>query len=35
VARAIGEMEKDGLIRAEGKNISITDRKGLADLTVD
>lgn len=35
VARAIGEMEKDGLIRAEGKNITITDRKGLADLTRD
>jgi len=35
VARAIGEMEKDGLITADGKNITITDRKGLADLTVD
>jgi CRP-like cAMP-binding protein len=35
VARAIGEMEKDGLIKAEGKNITITDRKGLADLTLD
>jgi len=35
VARAIGEMEKEGLIRAEGKNITITDRRGLAELTVD
>jgi CRP-like cAMP-binding protein len=35
VARAIGEMEKDGLIRAEGKNITIINRKGLTDLTVD
>jgi CRP-like cAMP-binding protein len=35
VARAIGEMEKDGLIRADGKNITITNRKGLADLTID
>jgi CRP-like cAMP-binding protein len=35
VARAIGEMEKDGLIVAEGKNISIVDLKKLADLTRD
>jgi CRP-like cAMP-binding protein len=35
VARAIGEMEKDGLIAAKGKNITITDRKGLAGLTID
>jgi CRP/FNR family transcriptional regulator, dissimilatory nitrate respiration regulator len=35
VARAIGEMEKDGYIVAEGKNIVITNRKGLAGLTLD
>jgi CRP-like cAMP-binding protein len=35
VARAIGEMEKEGLITAKGKNITIIDRKGLADLTID
>jgi len=35
VARALGEMERDGLITAEGKKITITDRKGLACLTLD
>jgi CRP-like cAMP-binding protein len=35
IARAIGEMEKDGLITAEGKNIVITNRQGLTGLTVD
>jgi CRP/FNR family transcriptional regulator, dissimilatory nitrate respiration regulator len=35
VARALGEMERDGFIEAESKNITITDRKGLAGLTKD
>jgi CRP/FNR family transcriptional regulator, dissimilatory nitrate respiration regulator len=35
IARAIGEMEKDGLIKAEGKNIVIINRKDLAGLTKD
>lgn len=35
VARAIGDLEEDGLIQAKGKNIKILDKKGLADLTID
>lgn len=35
VARAIGDLEEDGLIQAKGKNIKILDRKGLSDLTID
>ena len=35
VARALGEMEEDGLIEAKGKNIIIIDRKRLAGLTSD
>jgi CRP-like cAMP-binding protein len=35
VARALGEMEEEGLIEARGKNISITDRDRLALLTAD
>jgi CRP-like cAMP-binding protein len=35
VARALGEMEREKLITAEGKNIKITDMKGLAGLTND
>jgi CRP-like cAMP-binding protein len=35
VARALGEMEREGLIRAEGKDITIINRKGLTDLTID
>jgi len=35
VARALGEMEEDGLIEAKGKNIIIIDRKRLAGLTND
>jgi CRP-like cAMP-binding protein len=35
VARAIGELEDEGYIEAKGKIIKITDRKGLADLTID
>ncbi len=35
VARALGELEDEGLITARGKMITITDKKGLADLTMD
>ena len=35
VARALGEIEKMGLIEASGKNINILDRKKLADLLND
>jgi CRP/FNR family transcriptional regulator, dissimilatory nitrate respiration regulator len=35
VARALGELETDGYIEAKGKKIIITDKDGLADLTVD
>ena len=35
VARALGEMETEGYIEAKGKKIKITDKDGLADLTVD
>ena len=35
VARAIGDLEKEGYIEAKGKNINIIDKEGLADLTVD
>jgi CRP-like cAMP-binding protein len=35
VARAIGDLEEDGLIQAKGKNIKILDKKRLADLTID
>ena len=35
VARALGEMEEDGLILARGKIITIIDRKRLAGLTSD
>jgi CRP-like cAMP-binding protein len=33
VARAIGDMEENGLIKAEGKLIKILNRKGLVGLT--
>jgi CRP-like cAMP-binding protein len=35
VARALGDLEDEGFISARGKIITITDRKGLADLTID
>jgi CRP-like cAMP-binding protein len=35
VSRALGELEEDGLIIAEGKNIQILNREGLGNLTVD
>ncbi|MCJ7447072.1 MAG: Crp/Fnr family transcriptional regulator [Bacteroidales bacterium] len=35
VARALGEMEDEGLIEARGKNIKILDKAGLAKLTAD
>ena len=34
VARAIGDMEEEGLIEAKGKNILILDRERLAGLTL-
>jgi CRP/FNR family transcriptional regulator, dissimilatory nitrate respiration regulator len=33
IARAIGEMEEEGMIRAAGKVITITDRAKLSELT--
>lgn len=35
VARALGEMEQDGIISANAKNIRIIDRKKLSALTAD
>jgi CRP/FNR family transcriptional regulator, dissimilatory nitrate respiration regulator len=35
VARAIGDLEEEGLIQAKGKRIRILNKKGLADLTID
>jgi CRP-like cAMP-binding protein len=35
VARAIGDMEEEGLIEAKGKNIRIIDRQRLVELTAD
>jgi len=35
VARAIHELEEDGLIIANRKNIKILDKKGLSDLIID
>jgi CRP-like cAMP-binding protein len=35
VARALGEIEDEGLIEARGKNIKILDRAGLVMLTAD
>jgi CRP-like cAMP-binding protein len=35
VARALGELEDDGLIEANGKNIRIINKKSLADLTME
>ncbi len=35
VARAIGEMESEGLIEAKGKKIRILDRDRMAGLTID
>lgn len=35
VARALGEMEDEGYLIAQGKNIRLIDKEGLADLTVD
>lgn len=35
VARALGELEADGFIRTERKEITILNRKGLSDLTID
>jgi CRP/FNR family transcriptional regulator, dissimilatory nitrate respiration regulator len=35
IARSISELEEDGYIIANGKNIKIINRKGLADLTTD
>jgi CRP-like cAMP-binding protein len=35
VARALGDLEEEGLIEAKGKNIKILNKKGLADLTIE
>jgi len=35
VARALGDLEEDGYIKAKSKNITIIDKKGLAGLTID
>jgi CRP/FNR family transcriptional regulator, dissimilatory nitrate respiration regulator len=35
IARAIGEMEVEGLIEANGKNIKILDKSGLSVLTIE
>ena len=35
VARALGDMEEEGLIEANGKNIKILDRQKLVKLTAD
>jgi CRP/FNR family transcriptional regulator, dissimilatory nitrate respiration regulator len=35
VARALGELEVEGYLVAKGKIIKITDKEGLADLTID
>jgi CRP/FNR family transcriptional regulator, dissimilatory nitrate respiration regulator len=35
VARALGELEEEGLIEAKGKIIKILDKKGLSDLILD
>jgi CRP-like cAMP-binding protein len=35
VARALAELETQGLIEAKGKNIRIKDKEGLGDLTID
>ncbi len=35
VARALGEMEQEGLIAAKGKNIRILNRKKLSALTAE
>jgi CRP-like cAMP-binding protein len=35
VARALGEMEDEGLLVAKGKNIRILNRERLAGLTID
>lgn len=35
VARALGDLEDEGLIEARGKNIRIINRKGMADLTME
>ncbi len=35
VARALGEMEEEGMIQAKGKNITIINRERLALLTAD
>lgn len=35
IARALGEMESDGLIEAKGKEIKIIDRPGLSALITD
>lgn len=35
VARALGELEEEGLIEAKGKNIRVIDKGGLTNLTVD
>jgi len=35
VARALGEMEEQGLIEAKGKTIKIIHKKGLSDLVID
>lgn len=35
VARALGDLEKEGFIEAKGKQIKIIDKEGLADLTFE
>jgi hypothetical protein len=35
IARALGDMEEDGYLLVQGKRISILNRKGLMDMTMD
>jgi CRP-like cAMP-binding protein len=35
VARALGDLEDEGYIMAKGKHITILNKEGLADLTID
>jgi CRP-like cAMP-binding protein len=35
VARALGELEEEGLIEAKGKSIRVLNKRGLKDLTSD
>jgi CRP-like cAMP-binding protein len=35
IARALGEIEKDGIISASGKTIKILDTRKLSELTIE